>query len=113
MAMRTYFHRLSKSQLDFILENCNISEDESILLNMASSRCSDIQIAEKLNVSTSCVTKRKSKMMSKILDFLEDDNMVTVYINGKPVTKEEMKEYGIQIDSVKKTIVGKLTKKDK
>jgi hypothetical protein len=52
-------------------------------------------------------------MMAKILDFLEDDNMVTVYINGKPVTKEEMKEYGIQLDAVNKAIVGKLTKKGK
>jgi hypothetical protein len=110
--MQIKFYCLSKPEIEFLKDNCNFSEDESILLYMASMRCSDIQIAEKLNVSTSCVTKRKKKLLSKINDFLGGiEKMVTVYINGKPITADEMKNYKLQITETKNTIEAKLTKR--
>lgn len=109
--MQTKFHRLSKPELEFLKDNCNFSEDEIILFNMACKRCSDIQIAGRLNVCTSTVTKRKREILGKINVFLEEmEDMVTVYINGKPVTKEEMRNYKLQIKQTGDAIKGKLTK---
>jgi hypothetical protein len=36
-----------------------------------------------------------------------------IYINGKQVTKEEIKNHEIKLESVKRIFVGKLTKKEK
>ncbi len=67
--MRTNLHMLNKPELEFLKDNCNFSEDESILLDMGSYRCSDIQISGKLNISVSMVTKRKRALMNKIKSF--------------------------------------------
>jgi hypothetical protein len=107
-------YRLSRPELDFLKENCNFSEEESILFDMTSKRCSDIQIADKLGVSTSTVTKRKCVLCAKIKDFIREmDTLTTVYINGKKVSKEEMQDYEVHIDQAKKIMVGKLTRKSK
>lgn len=110
--MRSKFERLSKPELDFLIDNCNFSKDEIIILNMASTGESEIQIADKMNISLSSVTKRKKKLLCKIFDFLEAiEQMTTIYVNGKRVTKDELRNYEIKIDSVKKMLTDKLTNK--
>lgn len=109
--MRSKFERLSKPELDFLLDNCNFSEEEQELLRFANIGYSEIQIAEKLSLSTSSVTKKKRQIVCKIKSFLEvASEMTTIYVDGKRVTKEELKNYEIQIDSVKKMLSEKLTK---
>lgn len=110
--MRSRFERLSKPELDFLIDNCNFSEEECILLKLAAKGGSEIQIAEKLSVSTSSVTKKKKQILCKIKSFLEViEEVTTIYVNGKRVTKEELKNYEIQIESVKKILSDKLTMK--
>lgn len=110
--MKSTLRRLSKSELDFLIDNCNFSKDEIIILNMASVGESEIQIADKMNISLSSVTKKKNKILVKIFDFLEViEEVTTIYVNGKRVTKDELKKYEIHIESVKKILVDKLTKK--
>lgn len=110
--MRSRFERLSKPELEFLIDNCNFSREEIAILNMASVGESEIQIAEDMNISVSNVAKKKNKILIKISDFLEvADNMTTIYVNNKRVTKDELKRYEIQIDSVKKILTDKLTKK--
>lgn len=111
--MRSNFKRLSKPEVDFLLDNCNFSDDEIILLKMASAGCSDIQISEKLNISASAVTKKKRKIAKKIGEFLEvSGQMTTIYVNGKRVTKEELEKNEIKIEVVKEMLSEKLTKKE-
>lgn len=38
--------------------------------------------------------------------------MTTIYVNGKRVTKEELKKNEIQIENVKRILSEKLTKKE-
>ncbi len=109
--MRSNFSRLSKPEVDFLLDNCNFSKEEEILLKMASAGNSDVQIAEKLNMCVSSITKKKRAITCKIMEFLEvSGNMTTIYVNGKRVTKEELKKNEIQIEAVKKILSEKLTK---
>lgn len=110
--MRSNFNRLSRPEVDFLLDNCNFSNDEIILLKMASIGCSDIQISEKLNISASAVTKKKRKILRKIGEFLEVSGyMTTIYVNGKRVTKEELEKNEIKVEAVKEMLSEKLTKK--
>lgn len=110
--MKSRFERLSKPELEFLIDNCNFSKDEIIILYMASTGESEIQIADKMNISLSSVSKKKSKILVKIFDFLEViEDVTTIYVNGKRVTKDELKNYEIHIESVKKIISDKLTKK--
>lgn len=109
--MRSKFERLSKPELDFLIDNCNFSEEEVILLKMANVGDSEVKIAEKLNISVPAVTKKKKRIISKINDFLEViGEVTTIYVNGERVTKEKLKNYEIKIDSVKKILLDKLTK---
>lgn len=79
---------------------------------MANTGESEIQIADKMNISLSSVSKKKNKILVKIFDFLEViEEVTTIYVNGKRVTKDELKNYEIKIDSVKKMLADKLTKK--
>lgn len=110
--MRSKFERLSKPELEFLIDNCNFSKDEIIILNMASAGENEIQIAGKMNISLSSVSKKKNKILVKIFDFLEViEEVTTIYVNGKRVTKDELKNYEIHIESVKKMLLDKLTKK--
>lgn len=110
--MRSRFERLSKPELDFLIDNCNFSKDEIIILNMANVGESEIQIADKMSMSLSSVTKKKKKIIEKINIFLEvSEQVTTIYVNGKRVTKDELKNYEIHIESVKKILADKLTKK--
>lgn len=109
--MRSRFERLSKPELDLFIDNCNFSEEESIILNMACVGKSETQIAEKVNVSVSTVTKKKKIILLKMFDFLEGlEEVTTIYVNGKRVTKDELTKYEIKIDSVKRILSDKLTK---
>lgn len=110
--MKTNFEKLSKPELDFFIDNCNFSEEEIIILNMASCGKSEMQIAVKTNISSSSVTKKKRKIFAKMLDFVEGlEEVTTIYVNGKRVAKDELKNYEIQIENVKKILADKLTKK--
>lgn len=110
--MRSKFERLSKPELDFLIDNCNFSEEECVLLQLASKGNSEIQIAERLSVSASSVTKKKKQIICKVKSFLEViEEVTTIYVNGKRVTKDELKQYEIQIENVKKILEDKLTKK--
>lgn len=107
--MRSNFNKLSKPEVDFLTDNCLFSKEEGIILNMASSGNSNIQIAEKLNLSVSSVEKKKRKVRNKALEFLEVDSIITtVYVNGKRVTDEELEKMEIRIDKVKEMLSKKL-----
>lgn len=108
--MRSKFERLSKPELDFLIDNCNFTEEENILFKMANAGYSEIQIADKMNISVSCVSKKKKRIINKIKNFLEVvEAVTTIYVNGKRVTKDELKNHEIQIDNVKKILTDKLT----
>lgn len=108
--MQTNFRRLSKPELDFLKDNCIFSEEEMKILELSICGKSDQQIADKVLMSKSTVTKKKKAIKRKILDYLEVSALVTtVYVNGKRVTKEELKDYEIQIEAVKQIIIDKLT----
>jgi predicted metal-binding transcription factor (methanogenesis marker protein 9) len=107
------FHKLSKPELDYLRENCNFTTDEEKLLDMASKRMSDIQIADKLNISTSTVTKRKKSLAIKITEYLRSNsNMIKVYINGTQVTKEEIAKIEITADDTKRVLLSKMTRQE-
>ena len=109
--MRSRFENLSKPELDFLIDNCNFSEDEIIIITMANTGYSEIQTAERLHISVSSVNKKKRQIMLKINNLMEViDQVTTIYIKGERVTKEEMKNYEIQIESVKKILSDKLKK---
>lgn len=109
--MKSRFERLSKPELEFLIDNCNFSKDEIIILNMASIGESEVRIADKMNISLSNVCKKKNKILTKIFDFLEvAEKVTTIYVNGKRVTKDELAKYEIEIKSVKKILEDKLTK---
>lgn len=110
--MRSRLERLSRPELGFLIDNCNFSKDEIIILNMTSVGENEIQIADKLNLSLSSITKKKKKISEKIIKFVEDmEELTTIYVNGKRVTKNELKNYEIKIESVKRILADKLTKK--
>lgn len=110
--MRSRFERLSKPELDFLLDNCNFTDEEQKIIKMASSGQSEIQIADNLNISVSGVSKKKKRIVGKINDFLEvAAELMTIYVDGKRVTKEELKNYEIKIEAVKKILAEKLTKR--
>lgn len=109
--MRTRFERLSKPELDLFTDNCNFSKEECIILSMACTGSSEIQIAERVNLSVSSVTKKKRTILTKMLGFLEGlEEVTTIYVNGKRVTKEELKKYEISLENVKRILAEKLTK---
>ena len=109
--MRSRFENLSKPELDFLIDNCNFSDDEIIIITMANTGYSEIQTAERLHISVSSVNKKKKRIMLKINNLMEViEQVTTIYVNGKRVTKDELKNYEIQIESVKKILADKLTK---
>lgn len=113
MRLGRYLSSITKPEIDILTDNCNFSKDESIIINMASTGSSDIQIAEKLKCSTSSITKKKKCIKNKIIEFLEvSSHMTTIYLNGKKVTKEELKNNEIHIEKVNKILLEKLTKND-
>ena len=110
--MRSKFERLSKPEIDFLIDNCNFSTEEEILIKMANIGSGDVEIATKLNISTSSVTKKKKKIENKIFAFMEvSAKLTTIYVNGKRVTKEELQKCEIQIENVIKILQEKLTNK--
>lgn len=110
--MRSKFERLSKPEIDFLIDNCNFSTEEEILIKMANIGSGDVEIATKLNISTSSVTKKKKKIENKIFEFMEvSTKLTTIYVNGKRVTKEELQKNEIKIESVIKILEEKLTNK--
>lgn len=110
--MKSKFERLSKPEIDFLIDNCNFSTEEEILIKMANIGSGDVEIATKLNISTSSVTKKKKKIESKIFAFMEvSTKLTTIYVNGKRVTKEELQKKEIKIESVIKILEEKLTNK--
>ena len=110
--MKSRFERLSKPEIDFLIDNCNFSTEEEIIIKMANIGNGDIQIATQLNISTSSVTKKKKKIENKIFSFMEvSTKLTTIYVNGKRVTKDELKKCEIQIENVIKILSEKLTNK--
>lgn len=108
--MKTFFSRLSKPELEFLKDNCNFSEEEDIILNMSVVGKSNIQIADRLNVCVDAVTYKKRKITKKIIDFLEVSEFMTViYVNGKKVTENELKNYEIKVEEIKRILLNKLT----
>lgn len=111
--MKSILKRFSKPELDFFIENCAFTEDEIALLNLVIKEKSELEIAAIMNISASSVTKRKRKAFDKMKNFVEGlENMTTIYVNGKRVTKDELKNYEIKIENVKKILSDKLTKKE-
>lgn len=111
--MRTRLKCLSRPEIDFLKDNCNFSAEETTLIDLAVRDNSDTQIADKLGVSLSSVTKIKRRIRNKIFDFLEVSVLLTtIYVNGERLTKDELKNCEIQIEAVKRIIAEKLTKKE-
>lgn len=109
--MKSKLERFSKPELDFFIDNCNFSKDEIIILNMVSTGNSEVQIAREMNFSESSVTKKKRQIIKKMTDFVEElEGMTTIYVNGKRVTKDELRKFEINIETVKKILSEKLTK---
>lgn len=109
--MRSRLERLSKPELDFLFDNCNFSEEEIKIIKYTAIGKSEVQVADELKLSVSGVSKKKNRIIGKIKDYMEvAADMTTIYVDGKRVTKDELKNYEIQIESVKKIILGKLTK---
>lgn len=110
--MKSRFERLSKPEIDFLIDNCNFSTEEEMIIKMANIGNGDIQIATQLNISTSSVTKKKKKIENKIFSFVEvSKKLTTIYVNGKRVTKDELKETGIDVENVSNMIIKKLTER--
>ena len=110
--MKSRFERLSKPEIDFLIDNCNFSTEEELIIKMANIGNGDIQIATQLNISTSSVTKKKKKIENKIFSFMEvSTKLTTIYVNGKRVTKDELKETGIDVENVSNMIIKKLTER--
>lgn len=110
--MQTHFNRLSKPELEYLKNNCSFSEEEYILLSMSARNFSDIQIALQLNISISSVRFKKKKIKTKIFDFLEVSEFMTIaYINGKEISPDEIKKMELKNEQIKKIIQGKLTGK--
>lgn len=110
--MKSQIERLSKPELDFLIDNCNFLDDEVMMLKMVAKGYSELEIASAFSLSVSSITKRKRKILRKIIDFVERvEDMTTIYVNGKRVTKDELKNYEIKIENVKKILSDKLTKK--
>lgn len=110
--MKSIIARLSKPELDFFLENCTFTDEEMLLLRMVAKGKSETEISAKINISQSSVTKKKRRVFSKMQSFVEGlESMTTIYVNGKRVTKDELKNYEIKIENVKKILAEKLTKK--
>lgn len=110
--MKSKFERLSRPELDFLIDNCNFTEEEQKLLKMANAGRSEIQIADEMSLSVSGVSKKKRRILVKIIDFLEAiEAVTTIYINGKRVAKDELRNHEIHIESVKKILTEKLTKR--
>lgn len=108
--MRSKFERLSKPEIDFLIDNCNFSTEEEILIKMANIGSGDVEIATKLNISTSSVTKKKKKIENKIVAFMDiSTKLTTIYVYGKRVTKDELKKSEIDIESILSIISKKLT----
>lgn len=107
--MRSKFERLSKPEIDFLIDNCNFSTEEEILIKMANIGSGDVEIATKLNISTSSVTKKKKKIENKIVTFMDiSTKLTTIYIDGKRVAKDELKKSEIDIETILNIISKKL-----
>lgn len=109
--MRTRFERLSKPELDYLIKNCNFTDDEVVVITMSSKGKSEKEIAFELNLSVFTVPKIKQRILSKIRSFLEvaDILIVNITVNGEPVSKEELKELEIKNEAVKQILTEKLT----
>lgn len=108
--MRMNFNRLCKPELEYLIENCNFTEDEVAILKMACFGNTIVETALKLNISVDTVTRKKRIIKQKILDFLElAEFMTNVYINGKYVTEDEIKKYELKNKKIKEILSKKLT----
>jgi hypothetical protein len=109
--MKLRLDKLVRSELEFLKENCNFTEDESNLFELIAKGYMDVQISYEMGVCTSTVTKKKRVIRRKIIDFLEVFDMTAIiYVDGKRVSEDDVKNFEIHIERVKELISGKLTK---
>lgn len=110
--MQMNFNRLSKPELEYLIENCNFTDEEIIVLKMACFGNTVIETALKLNVSVDTVTRKRRTIKRKILDFLEVVELMTVvYVNGKIVNDSDLKNQEIRNKQIKDILSKKLTSK--
>lgn len=108
--MKMNFNRLSKPELEHLIENCNFKEDEISVLKMSCYGNTVVEIALTLNIATDTVSRRKRAIRQKIFNYLEvAEYMTTVYINGKHMTEEEIKNQELKNKQIKNIILEKLT----
>lgn len=108
--MRFKVYNLSVPELEFLIDNCISSAPDAELARLAHARKTDMEIAQELAVSSETVTRQKRRILRQIFGFLEEANdMTTIYIDGKPVKKEDIENYEIKLESVKRAIKNKLT----
>jgi FixJ family two-component response regulator len=111
--MKLRLDKLVRSDLELLKENCNFTEDESKLFELIAKGYMDVQMSYEMGVCTSTVTKKKRVIRRKIIDFLEVFDMTAViYVDGKRVSEDDVKNFEIHIERVKELISGKLTKGD-
>lgn len=107
--MRSVFTRLSKPELDFLTDNINFNDIELEILSLSAKGYTEIQVGERVGLSSSMINKRRNSVKRKIKDFLEvAENMTTLYVNGKRVSKEQISKMEIKVDEVKRIIAEKL-----
>lgn len=108
--MQMNFNRLSKPELEYLIENCNFTGEEVIILKMACFGNTVVETALKLNMSVDTVTRKKRTIKRKIFDFLEVlEYMTNIYINGKHVTEEDITKYELKNKKIKEILSKKLT----
>lgn len=108
--MQMNFNRLSKPELEYLLNNCNFTEDEIMVLKMACFGNTVTETALRLNVSIETVARKKRKIREKIFNFLEvSEYMTSVYINGEQVTAEAIKNQELKNKQIKDILLKKLT----
>lgn len=110
--MQMNFNRLSKPELEYLIDNCNFTEDEVTVLKMACFGNTVVETALKLNVSVDTVTRKRRTIKRKILDFLEVLELMTVvYVNGKIVSDNDLKNQEVRNKQIKDILSKKLTNK--
>lgn len=65
--------KFTTPKINYLRENLNLTEDEEIVFDMLSKHKSRIQIADKLQLSVSCIDKRIKQLRTKIKE-LENEN---------------------------------------
>lgn len=107
--MKGGLYSLTKLEIQFLSDNCNFTDEEKeILKHISYGRC-DNSISYRMSLSQSTITRRKKALKLKILDFLKEVDLLTIYVNGEKKELRELNEVEIDYSKIAKIIERKLT----